>query len=134
MLPMTPLVSLPLLLGACADDCEMASTLPGYTPMCEGAKLAIYPDETRILVLGQEGSAMVIYLPAPIEEHEYGGTSGFPMDVIVDAGGRQFTATVPEAELSMYSIGDNVAGAGMTIEFTEGWVHGSLVLDVEYRR
>lgn len=122
-----------LLLGACAPDCEIASTLPGFTPMCEGAKLAVYPDETRILVLGEEASAMVIYMPAPIEEGDYGGTTGKPIDVIVDADGRQFTSGVPDAELVMYAIGDQVAGVGMTIEFNEGWVHGSLSLAVEHR-
>lgn len=125
---------LSLLLSACAPDCGVTSNLPGFTPVCEQAVLALYPEESRLVVLGMEGGAMVAYLPAPLVEGPYGGTTGRPLDVIVDAGDRQFTAGVPEAELTISGLGPERAGAALTVLFDEGWIHGSLLVDVEHRQ
>lgn len=125
---------LPLLLTACTDSCDISSNLPGYTPVCEQATLALYPDESRIVVLGAEGGAMVIYMPPDLQEQPYGGTTGLPVDVVVDAGDHEYTAGVPEAEVTITGVGPAQAGAAMTILFDEGWVHGTLLLEVQHRQ
>ncbi len=137
--PRTPLGPLLLLvaglsaLPACDDGCDLASTLPGFTPVCDDAVLARYPDETRLVVLSAEGGALVAYLPAGVEELPYGGTTGRPLSVLIETDQGDIVAGVPESSLVIRELGPDAALVDLTVDIDQGWVHGRVQTAVEFR-
>ncbi len=143
-LPVPALPSLPALrlvtaavattcLGVGCAPCDLQSTVQGFSPVCDEAVLARYPDETRLVVLSAEGGALVAYLPAPIEELPYGGTTGRAITVMVETDKGELWAGVPEAEVTIQSLGPDDATVGLSIELDEGWIYGQVDTAVEFR-
>lgn len=120
-------------LAAACTPCDLQSTVQGFTPVCEGAVLARYPDETRLVVLSAEGGAVVVYLPAPVEERPYGGTTGQAITVMVETDKEVLWAGVPEAEVIIRSLGPELATVGLSVELDEGWIYGEVDAAVEFR-
>lgn len=118
---------------ACAAPCDLASTIPGYTPQCDGAVMARYPDETRVVVLGAQAGSLVAYLPARVREQAYGGTSGEPLTVVVDTEKADRVAVEPEALLRILELGPDTATVELVVAFEDGEIQGEVELIVESR-
>jgi len=118
---------------ACGPRCTLASTLPGFVPQCDVAVLARYSDESRLVILGSQGGALVGYLPAPLQSGPYGDTTGRSLTVIVDGDPTDFLATPPLAWLNISDLTVDSATVDITAEFDQGWVDGTTTVLVEQR-
>ncbi|MCB9779790.1 MAG: hypothetical protein H6742_14590 [Alphaproteobacteria bacterium] len=126
------LLLLPLWL-ACAAPCDLASDVPGFTPVCDDAVLGRYADESRLVVLSEQGRAMVAYLPADLEERPYGGTTGLPVTVVVETDQAELVAGVPEAWLRIEQLDGERATVSLDVEFDEGRVAGTLDAEISWQ-
>ena len=116
---------------ACGEEggapCGLQSSLPAYTPDCETAGAATYPDETR-LVVGGTGGYLTVSLPPDVQAGTvYGGTTGEPLLAVLTLGsgaellaeGRTSTVRVARAD------GDELE-AGLSLEFAGGEITGAV--------
>jgi len=128
------LLALTLAIIACAAPCEIGSNLPGYAPQCEGAVLALYPDESRLVVLGSQGGAMVAYLPPDLSAQPYGGTTGRPVTVLVDTDNAQLMGSSEQSRIRVDALSSDTARLTVDVELDEGWIYGPVDAVVEHRQ
>lgn len=122
-----------VLLLACADPpspCGVESTVPGFVPDCDGAVLSYLEGESRLVLVG-DGGALVAFLPADIEEVEYGGTSGRYLAVTLEVGGQESAAEARTTTLTFARLDEDAAEARISADFESGTVVGPFDAAVE---
>jgi hypothetical protein len=122
------LVAVAGLPGCSADGCPLRSTIAGYDPDCESARIAFFADETVVSIPGVDGGSLDLWLPADAAAGDYGGTTGNPLAALVETDAGTWLAETREARLTLMDPTADPVTITLVVDVEVGDVRGTLAV------
>jgi hypothetical protein len=117
-----------LLSGCGGPPCGLRSTVPGFEPDCDAARVAWFADETVVSVPGLDGGDLRVWLPADAGAGDYGGTTGNALSALVETADGSWLAETRAARLSLGAPVDGRVSVALVVTVDAGEVRGSVDL------
>ena len=102
------------------SGCLVESELEDFAPICSGAVLGLYEDQSILELPGANDAVLRAYFEASPSIQPYGGETGSPLSMLLEVGDESWAATGRKSSLTIASMDGDTAEMRIEAHFADG--------------